>query len=282
MRYFVFLLVPLALSLFSCTSKEAKTEPSPQTKPNVISAKQTLDYLGVYKGVLPCADCEGIETLLELQDTTRFVLTTRYLGKSETPFVVRGTYGWNANETQIQLDNQKGGPYAYAVLEGSLQQLDLQGKPITGDLASRYQLIKMKKDTQTGELLVAKEATVVKGTTPAAPVAFALAGTEWRLHTLLKKKVRTSNKPFTLTLLSKDARFSAYMGCNQIGGQYIMPSVDGLAFTAVISTKMACPDDQVEATFVKLLSQVDAYSIQKDQLLLRQGKTVLAQFTAAK
>jgi heat shock protein HslJ len=45
---------------------------------------------------------------------------------------------------------------------------------------------------------------------------------------------------------------------------------------------MACPDDQVEAAFVKMLSQVDAYSIQKDQLQLRQGKTVLAQFTAAK
>lgn len=282
MRYLVFLLVPLTFSLFSCTSKEAKTEPSSPTKPNVISAKQTLDYLGVYKGVLPCADCEGIETLLELQDTIRFVLTTRFLGKSDTPFVVRGTYGWNANETQIQLDNQKGGPYAYAVLEGVLQQLDLQGKPIIGDLASRYRLTKMKKDAQTGEWLVAKETTVVKSTTPAAPVTFALAGTEWRLHTLLKKKVRASNKPFTLTLLSKDARFTAYMGCNQIGGQYIMPSVDGLAFTAVISTKMACPDDQVEATFVKLLSQVDAYSIQKDQLILRQGKTVLAQFSAAK
>ncbi|WP_353089094.1 copper resistance protein NlpE N-terminal domain-containing protein [Flavobacterium sp.] len=282
MRYLISLLFTLAFTFFSCTSKEAKPEPSPQTNPKVTSAKQTLDYLGVYKGVFPCADCEGIETQLELQDTTHFVLTTRYLGKSDTPFVVCGTYGWNANETQIQLDNQKTGPYAYAVLEGVLQQLDLQGKPITGDLASRNRLTKMKKDAQTGELLVAKEATVVKGTTPAAPVTFALAGTEWRLHTLLKKKIQSSKKPFTLTLMSKDARFTAYMGCNQIGGQYIMPSVDGLAFTAIISTKMACPDDQVEAAFVKMLSQVDAYSIQKDQLQLRQGKTVLAQFTAAK
>ena len=30
------------------------------------NAKNSLDYIGTYKGILPCADCEGIETELEL------------------------------------------------------------------------------------------------------------------------------------------------------------------------------------------------------------------------
>jgi copper homeostasis protein (lipoprotein) len=32
------------------------------------NAKNSLDYIGMYKGIVPCADCEGIETILNLRD----------------------------------------------------------------------------------------------------------------------------------------------------------------------------------------------------------------------
>ena len=32
------------------------------------NAENSLDIAGVYKGVLPCADCEGIETTIVLKD----------------------------------------------------------------------------------------------------------------------------------------------------------------------------------------------------------------------
>ena len=51
----------------------------------------------IYYGILPCADCTGIETTLDLNsgDTTEmsYTLTRTYLGKnSDSIFIIKGTY----------------------------------------------------------------------------------------------------------------------------------------------------------------------------------------------
>ena len=59
------------LLLVSCGNKEEHpaAEAAKNTPDVSHSPKRTLDYQGYYKGVLPCADCEGIETELALNDT---------------------------------------------------------------------------------------------------------------------------------------------------------------------------------------------------------------------
>lgn len=47
---------------------------------DALSSFVTSDYFGTYSGVLPCADCEGIETELTLTSDGRFNISRHYLG----------------------------------------------------------------------------------------------------------------------------------------------------------------------------------------------------------
>lgn len=47
---------------------------------DALSSFVTSDYLGSYKGILPCADCQGIETEFEISEGNQFKITRHYLG----------------------------------------------------------------------------------------------------------------------------------------------------------------------------------------------------------
>ncbi len=71
------------------------------------SAQTSLDWFGEYKGVLPCADCEGIETELKLNSDKTYELEQEYKGgKGDgTKSKVKGTFSFDpANPSIISLD----------------------------------------------------------------------------------------------------------------------------------------------------------------------------------
>ncbi|MBC9230286.1 copper resistance protein NlpE N-terminal domain-containing protein [bacterium SPL81] len=110
---------------------------------NAHTAENALDWNGTYKGVLPCADCEGIETELELNSDKTYEIKETYLGKGDgKPFESKGSFQFDSkNPSIIELD-KAGDSRKYFVAEGYLKALDLEGKEITGDLADKYQLKK--------------------------------------------------------------------------------------------------------------------------------------------
>jgi copper homeostasis protein (lipoprotein) len=99
MKKLVLLLVVVCLFL-SCNSK--KEQETVQNPSDVLDNESTEDVLGqvmVYEGLLPCADCEGIETVLKIYqgdgtiESHTFELTTVYKGKQpEKKIVVEGSY----------------------------------------------------------------------------------------------------------------------------------------------------------------------------------------------
>jgi len=106
------------------------------------NSSNSLDINGVYFGVLPCADCEGIEIEITLKQEMTFLKRTKYLGKNGKVFDETGTYSWNTLGNTITLSGIKDGPNQYFVGENLITQLDLEGKKIIGDLAGKYQLWK--------------------------------------------------------------------------------------------------------------------------------------------
>ncbi|MEK8180809.1 copper resistance protein NlpE [Flavobacterium buctense] len=109
----------------------------------VDNSNTSLDWNGVYKGVTPCADCEGIETEITLNKNLTYKKTTKYLGKKDTQInTVEGKFVWNSDGINITLLGIKEAPSQYLVGENKLFQLDRSGKRITGNLASTYILIK--------------------------------------------------------------------------------------------------------------------------------------------
>lgn len=106
------------------------------------TSQMALDYWGIYKGVLPCADCEGIETVIELDSDFTYVKKTIYLGKGDNLVKeTSGTYSWNDSGNIITLAGEDA-PNQYFVGENVLFHLDMNGDRITGNLAEKYKLNK--------------------------------------------------------------------------------------------------------------------------------------------
>ncbi len=140
----IFAVTVLGLFLtVSCESK--KEEVVTNQKEEVVdehNAKNSLDYLGTYKGTLPCADCEGIETEIILSKDETYVKKTKYSGKDEKVFEELGDFTWQEDGNTLSLEGIDTEPTLYFVSENKLIQLDQEGNKIEGNLAKNYELSK--------------------------------------------------------------------------------------------------------------------------------------------
>jgi len=114
------------------------------------NSRNSLDWPGVYRGVLPCADCEGIRMELQLKDDLTYDMTTQYLGENDQVFLITGSFEWNAAGSRIKLKDLKesAGHRLFQVGENRLFMLDRDGNRIQGDLATWYILEKVKEKAE--------------------------------------------------------------------------------------------------------------------------------------
>ncbi|MEJ8755836.1 copper resistance protein NlpE N-terminal domain-containing protein [Pontibacter sp. H259] len=131
--------VSLVLAIISgCTTSELSTEPV-----DVEAGESRLpgSVIGIWRGVIPCADCPGINYNLSLNKDNTFEETMTYQERDIEPFTRTGT--WNitdgtltlvsADTTRTQFDLSIG---------GELHMLDQTGKRVTTNLADKYRLRK--------------------------------------------------------------------------------------------------------------------------------------------
>lgn len=105
------------------------------------TANTALDWNGTYVGVLPCADCDGIETHITLNHDGSYTATQTYLGKEDGYFESQGQFHWNDEGNTVTLESEDG-TNQYFVGENILFKLDKNGQRVKGDMAKHYQLQK--------------------------------------------------------------------------------------------------------------------------------------------
>ncbi|MGL5111452.1 MAG: copper resistance protein NlpE [Flavobacterium sp.] len=108
------------------------------------TSQNSLDWTGIYKGVTPCANCEGIVTELSLNSGSFYVLRTQYLGKGGTINEIKGSFSWDKSGSVVVLNGVENRPNQFKVGENYVVQLDMKGDIVAGDLASKYILTKVK------------------------------------------------------------------------------------------------------------------------------------------
>lgn len=107
------------------------------------TAIKSRDHIGLYQGMLPCADCAGIETSLFLMANNAYLLTKVYKGVADhKAYKNIGDFEWNEDGTTVTLSNIDSGPNQFIIEDTRAIQLDLQGKRVEGDLADMYILVK--------------------------------------------------------------------------------------------------------------------------------------------
>ena len=110
------------------------------------TSQNSLDWEGIYRGILPCSDCEGIQTTVHINKNLSFTTKTKYIGKSDSVHETNGKFSWNNSANTITLTPAKGETFKYFVGEGTLTQLDKKGNKITGENAASYILTKSNYD----------------------------------------------------------------------------------------------------------------------------------------
>ncbi|MBS1174178.1 MAG: lipoprotein [Burkholderiaceae bacterium] len=245
----------MVMSLSACSTMNQPQTPTQNNPPDMHTSQNALDWQGTYKGVMPCADCEGIATRLELSDDGTYALSTQYLGKDKKVFVENGSFTWNAQGSAIRLNgiNPSTTPTQYQVGENQLFQLDLAGQRITGDLAPLYVLTKV--------------------------MAMPVEDKKWQLVELQGQAVKGSAETHYLMLMSDKNQVSAKAGCNTMFGGYEIKQPLQLRFKQLASTMMACDNMADEAALAKVLGMVDNYTISGNTLSLNKARMApLARF----
>lgn len=113
-------------------------------------------------------------------------------------------------------------------------------------------------------------------------------GTKWRLTHLKGVKVEKPAPKAEDYFLQLDGkgRFSAFAGCNRMGGGYELKAEGQVKFGQMMSTMMACDNMETEQAFAKVLEGAGSYRITGRTMTLHAGpaageaKDALAAFEA--
>ena len=156
MKKFIFPLLIVAAVFVSCngsgshdghdsTASDHSMHTAPESTASTDTAAAPASLtIESYSGIVPCADCEGIETSVTLKSDSSYVLHLLYIGrKSKGPgsneFSEEGRWMKHGPD-MIHLTGVKNGPSMYIRTDSSLIQLDMKGERITGKLAAKYEL----------------------------------------------------------------------------------------------------------------------------------------------
>lgn len=145
-RLSILLTALVALFFVSCNGgKEKKSEETTETEAIEMTStnESTLEYAGEYEGVLPCADCEGIKTILTIRDDSTYDLKREYLGKEDSSFEESGTYNIVNGDVIELVTPSSGNKTYYKILENAVAlTADETGTLAEGELADFYILTK--------------------------------------------------------------------------------------------------------------------------------------------
>ena len=252
---------PLAIFAAAMTFQSCNTNNKAQTPPVFMgdNSATSLDWAGTYNGTLPCADCEGIVTTLTLNADLTYEQTNLYLGKSTDKFRDKGKFTWNDLGSIVTLEGVLDRPAKFQVAENRLIQLDMQGKPITGNLADKYILEKQGSDLTDA----------------------ALTGKRWKLVELNGAPVKANDQdsPSFIEFQKEENKVNGFAGCNNFFGNYELKEGNRISFSKMASTMMACPDLAPEQELFKVFETADNYTIYGDELSLNKARMApLAKF----
>jgi heat shock protein HslJ len=246
----IMVLFILFIGLASC--KSAKKVQSLEVKATSDNSMTSVDWVGTYQGVLPCADCEGIKTQIVLNKDLSYILETQYLGKNEKIFQSKGTFKWDESGSKITLDNEN--KQMYQVGENQIFHLDKDGNRITGEFANNY-ILEMEKTELTGKY--------------------------WKLVRLNGKTVETTGKEAFMRFEDEDNRVHGNSSCNIFNGKYELLEGNKIKFSPFAMTRMACIGNNIESEFMQIFEKTTSYSITSNELFLQdEFETTLAKFEA--
>lgn len=228
------------------------------------NSRNALDWAGVYKGLLPCADCAGIQVEIRLNDDLTYERVMTYLGKEDNHYPDNGRFEWDEAGSRIKLMNADSPDAAnnwFLVGENRLIVLDMEGNRIESNFPSEtYVFGKIDLD-------------------------YVITEKYWKLIELGGKEIASApegqSREAHFILKNEDSKVTGNTGCNVMNGTYeLSEETNGIRFSPFATTRMACIGVEYEQDYLKAFETSDNYTVQNDTLTLSNGETTLARFVA--
>ena len=108
MKLLAVFLIACGAVLTGCGSSNTVAGPDETTSINAAdTARTSLDWNGIYKGTVPCADCEGTDVFLELKHDGTYMQSLSYIGKMSATVMDEGEISWNAAGNEITIKEMR-------------------------------------------------------------------------------------------------------------------------------------------------------------------------------
>ena len=94
-------------------------------------------FAGTYAGMLPCADCPGIDSTIAFTPEGAYTLSETYQDADKSSFLSKGTWSVRGDGKAVLLDPEDKDEYdrSFSIVSPTeLRALDRQGKPIESTL----------------------------------------------------------------------------------------------------------------------------------------------------
>jgi len=181
--------------------------------------------------------------MIELNEDNTFTMSMSYLGKGDAGQKKTGSFTWDDAEREITLKGLSDATLpVYKVGENRLIPIH---SSIPDAPANQYTLTKSSHE---------------------------ITNRYWRLVRINNAQVTASDrkrKEPHLILVSIDSTVMGNGSCNNFRGTYEMTASDGLSFSPLAATKMACMGGmEIENQFLKALTDVSSYKVSGDSLFL--------------
>lgn len=250
-------LFAISLLLIQCKSTEKSTKDKEAAATEIEEGKNvTQDELTKivgqsYRGILPCADCMGIETELAFKADGQYVVKSFYLGKSDEVNSKTGQYQLDGNKVICRIKSQ---------------------------IVSRYQI---KEDQLVPE---GPQASSMSGTEEQYILRKnlgQLVERYWALTEVLGEEAKPLAEGREAYLLVRnDGSFSASGGCNSLFGSFSETTKHFIQFNEIASSEMACNYPHYDKSLIEALERTRQFMVNKnDELVLVVGKAApLARF----
>lgn len=204
----------------------------------------TTHIAEVYIGTLPCADCSGIKTELNIRENGSYLLRQQYTGKSDSLFTMSGSYTHRPADSLLTLHTENGSQF-WKKHARKLEMLDLSGNKIESDMAELYTLHQSSSLTS-------------------------LPGSNWILTEMNGIKLENSFRKKPDINFDLENRMAGFAGCNRYFGSYEITAEDRLIISPAGSTRMACEPDanKFESDLLTLIADTFSTEISVDSLRL--------------
>lgn len=215
-------------------------------------------YAGLYVATIPSATCEGLYSILRLNEDYTYQLRIKKLGVSDSFTLEKGTFTWDVSRRLLRLSGH--GPESNVLKfdKGNFILLDKSGKIQGDDEAERASFEFRPAENVVKEI-------------------------RWLLTEIngrpLPQDEPYLQPPFVYFPL-RDNGLQGFGGCNNFSGPVTLREEGDFKVGYIAATKKLCTDVTIEKDYLQNLQDANRFKADESELVLLKGNQPILRFKA--